>query len=109
MKLTVFLMLRAAPAWLALPRDRRAEIGSKALAHAFGSGDLSFRFFDAEAFNARISDVAMIETADPQAYYFAIERLRDSPLIADGYFEVVEIVPAYEDGHRVYEEADDAA
>ena len=48
MKLAVFLMLRAAPAWLALPRDRRAEIGSKALAHDFGRGDLSFRFFDAE-------------------------------------------------------------
>ncbi|WP_158968602.1 darcynin family protein [Chachezhania sediminis] len=112
MKLTIFLMLRANPSWLALPRHERSRIGEAALAEAFGEfGDkgLSLRFFDAEAFNARVSDVAMIEAGDPKTWYFAMERLRDSPLIADGHFEVVEIVPAFEDGYRTFEASGDAA
>lgn len=43
------------------------------------------RFFDAEAFNGRFSDFAVLETEDLGAYYFLIEALRDTPVIAEGY------------------------
>ncbi|MFW8634325.1 darcynin family protein [Cribrihabitans pelagius] len=60
------------------------------------------RFYNAEAFTARVSDVAVIEAETPQDYYFAIERLRDTALIARGYFSVVEIIAAYENGFRQF-------
>lgn len=100
---TIFLLLRALPAWLQLPRAERQRIAQAALAQALGEGGLTFRFFDAEAFHARVSDIACFETQDLERYYFAMERLRDSPLFAVPYFEMQEIVPAIEQGHRRFE------
>jgi hypothetical protein len=105
MTLTIFLLLRADPSWLRLTRDQRARIADKSLAAHFSTPGLRLRHFDAEAFHARISDIAVIEAEDPQAYYFAIEALRDSALIAEGYFELVEIIPSFEDGYKAYEAA----
>lgn len=104
MKMTVFLLLRAAPGWLQLGRKERGRVADTALGGLKSLG-VTLRYFDAEAFSARCSDVAMIETDDPKDYYFAMESLRDSPLIAKGYFEVVDIIPAFEDGFRAYEAA----
>jgi hypothetical protein len=105
MKMTVFLLLMASPEWLALDRPARAEIAEAALSHAFASHDLALRFFDAEAFNARVSDVAMIEAANSEAYYFVMERLRDTPLFSKPYFRLVDIIPAFEDGFRAFDNA----
>ena len=102
MTLTFFLLLRARPDWLALPRDRRNALGAEVLA-ATGLADLGpVRFFDAEAFGAHCSDVLMVETADLPGWSRAIDRLRDSALLAVPYFELVAIVPAIEDGFRRY-------
>lgn len=106
MKLTAFVLLQAAPDWLAMDRTQRDEIGQAALAKAFDAPGLSLRFFDAEAFHGRVSDVAMIEAESAESYYFAVERLRDTPLIARGYFQVVDIIPAFEDGHQRFAETE---
>lgn len=103
MQLTVFLLLFAAPDWLKLDRTKRDEIAGRALKHAFNDETVSIRFFDAEAFNAHYSDVAVLEGATAEAIYFAMERLRDTELITQGYFLVREIIPAFENGHRVFE------
>ena len=105
MNYVFFTMLRATPAWLALSRQRRKELGEQVLgpllqAHA---GRLSMRYFDAEAFTAQCSDLMMTETQDPQHHYFFMEQLRDSPLITHPYFEVVQIIPTVEDGYQAYE------
>lgn len=105
MKLTVFLLLTASPEWLALDRSERAEIASAALNNAFNDETITVRFFDAEAFNARVSDVMVIKAETPQEYYFAMERLRDTPLVANSYWQIVEIIPAYENGFREFEDA----
>jgi len=105
MKLTIFLLLRADASWLKLSRDRRAKVTEQSLGAIFKGPGMRLRHFDAEAYHARISDIAVIEADDPQAYYFAIESLRDSALISEGYFELVEIIPSYEDGFRAYEAA----
>jgi len=64
------------------------------------------RYFDAEAFSAACSDVMMIETDDPKHHYFFMERLRDCVLITEPFFEVVQIVPAIEDGYVDFERAE---
>tara|TARA_B100000678_G_scaffold254527_5_gene231756 strand:+ start:8548 stop:8874 length:327 start_codon:yes stop_codon:yes gene_type:complete len=105
MQLTVFLLLFAAPAWLKLDRSKRDEIADRALKHAFPDETASIRFFDAEAFNAHYSDVAILEGATAEAVYFAMERLRDTELITQGYFLLKEIIPAFENGHRIFADA----
>lgn len=104
MKYAYFLLLRATPSWLRLSRTERRLLADQTLQPLLKAApDLRMRHFDAEAFTAQCSDVMMIESGDPQAYYFFIEGLRDSPLICTPYFEVLQIVPAVEDGYRAYE------
>ena len=105
MKLTVFMLLHALPEWLSLERAERNAIAERALAHAFSDEAVRLRFFDAESFDAEVSDVAMIEAETPEAHYFAMERLRDTPLLSRPYFRVVRIIPAYEEGYRQFEAA----
>ncbi len=101
--MTVFLLLRARPSWLALARAEREALAAPALAEAFGARGIRLRHFDAEAFHGRVSDIAMAEVDGPLAWHGAMERLRDSPLLAQDHFEVVDILPAIEDGFRLYE------
>ena len=98
MKMTIFICLKALSQWLALDRKDRATISEQALSSALGGASVSYRYFDAEAFSSHISDVAMIEAETPREYYFVIERLRDSQLFAVPYFELVDIIPTFENG-----------
>jgi hypothetical protein len=107
MKYVFFVMLRALPAWLRLSREQRrahaANHLTPLLAHQTA---IRMRYFDAEAFTASCSDVMMIETDDPQHHYFFMERLRDSPLLSEPLFEVVQVVPAIEEGFVAFEQAE---
>lgn len=107
MNYVFFILLRATPAWLSLPRARRRALADEHLGPILQrlEGQLQMRFFDAEAFTAQCSDVVMTQTADPQHHYFFMEGLRDSPLITQPYFDVVHIIPAIEEGYKAYEEA----
>ncbi len=105
MKLTIFLLLRANASWLKLSREQRAQRAEAGLGTIVSGSGMRLRHFDAEAFHARISDIAIIETEDPRAFYFAIDSLRDSALTTDGYFELIEIIPSYEEGFRANEAA----
>lgn len=99
-----FVHLRALPAWLKLPRPQRAALAAQTLGAAIAaSPDVRVRHFDAEAYSAPCSDIMLIETAQPAAHYFFMERLRDSVLLTEPYFEVLQIVPAIEDGYRAFE------
>lgn len=105
MKMTVFLLLRAAPSWLRLDRAERGSLAASAL-ETFTRDGLRLRLFDAEAFHGKVSDICMVEADDPVTYYFALERLRDTSVIAEGHLEVIDILPAYENGFRAFEAAD---
>ncbi|GAA4423862.1 hypothetical protein GCM10023148_25870 [Actinokineospora soli] len=94
---TAFMLLTALPAWLALPRSTRDEIAGKLPTDAA----VEVRFYDAEAFSARCSDVAVFATDDLAAYYRLVEALRDSPLFAEPYFRVEDVILSIEDGHRM--------
>lgn len=106
-KLTFFMLLRSSPAWLALSREARAEFIEATVRPIFGRyREVSLRFYDAEAFTGRVTDVAVFETQNLRAYYFLIDALRDTPFLGLPYFEVMEIIPAVEDGYLEYTEAE---
>lgn len=98
--LTTFLHLTARPEWLALSRADRRRIGDAALGAA---GFATVRHFDAEAFSAVCSDVMMVTAPDARAQNAAMERLRDTPIFAAPYFDLVAIIPTIEDGFREFE------
>lgn len=98
---TAFMLLTALPEWLALSRSERRRIADAALGTVLGGRvSTSMRFFDAEAFSARCSDIAVFTTTDLAEYYLVIEELRDSALFTTPYFRLDELILALEDGHR---------
>lgn len=99
-----FVLVRALPAWLRLSREKRTQIRFNEIGPLLEQyPQVAARSFDAEAYHARSSDVFMFETADLRAYYFLIEALRDGSIFSVPFFEVVEIIPAIENGFRQYE------
>lgn len=104
MTLTYFMLLNATPAWLRLDRAQRRAFRDEVLAPIFASHpETTMRFYDAEAFSGRCSDVAVFETADASDYYGLVEALRDTAFFNTPYYEVVDIIPALENGFRAYE------
>lgn len=102
---TFFVLLNATPAWLALDRQTRRDFVEKELNPLFADHpEVKVRFYDAEAFTGRCSDIAVFEAEDIREYYFLMEGLRDSKLYTVPYFEVVDIIPAIEEGFAEYED-----
>ncbi|MGW4165091.1 darcynin family protein [Streptomyces sp. NPDC004788] len=102
----IVLTYTVTPRWLALSRPERnalraAHVEPVLAAHA---DRVTARFFDAEAFQGRFSDFAVLETEDLRAYYFLVEALRDTPLISEGYLEFGEVFLGVRDGFQEYED-----
>lgn len=105
MKHGIVLTYTFTPRWLALPRAERNAMRSTHIEPVFAqyADRITARFFDAEAFNGRVSDFAVLETEDLGAYYFLVEALRDTPLISDGYLVLGDIFIGVRDGFHAYE------
>ncbi|MFG1497461.1 darcynin family protein [Saccharospirillum sp. HFRX-1] len=101
---TVFVLLRALPAWLGLSREQRNDIAESSLSTAIEGRAVTLQHFDAEAFSSYCSDISVFETRSLLDFYCVMERLRDSPLFSVPYFELVQILPALQDGFRYYEQ-----
>jgi hypothetical protein len=95
---TTFILLRATSAWLRLSHADRQRVGEAAFRHRFA--DMHVRYYDAEAFTAQCSDVLMVETPRLEDHRRLMDHLRDSPIFAHPYFELVAIIPATEDTYR---------
>ncbi|WP_304163878.1 darcynin family protein [Phenylobacterium aquaticum] len=101
---TLFMLLRSHPDWLALSRAERGAYVAAEVAPVLARWpQVRLRFYDAEAFTGRCTDVAVFETSDLAAYAFLVDGLRDIAFLGRPYFEVVEIIPALEDGYRAYD------
>ncbi len=99
-----FIHLKALPAWLRLSRERRRQLADAALGDVLARCPaVRVRHFDAEAFAAPCSDVMMVETTDPWAHYTFMEHLRDSVLLTEPHFEVLQVLATVEDGHVAFE------
>ncbi len=53
-------------------------------------------------FAADHSDVLVVETEDIDTYYYFVEKLRDSDVIANGWAEITDISIGMEDGYKEY-------
>ena len=103
-KFTFFVLMRATKEWLTLSRNQRNEFVETNLNPLFAQyTSVSVRFYDAEAFSTRCSDIAMFETENLQEYYFLMDGIRDSKIFTVPYFEFIEIIPALEGGFAEYE------
>ena len=101
---TFFMTLRSQSSWLALSRQQRSEyLDASVRPHLAKYAQVKLRFYDAEAFTGRCTDMAVFETADLRAYYFLIDALRDEAFFGLPYFEVLDIVPAVENGYQEYD------
>ena len=102
---TVFLHVNTTTAWIALARPERRAIIDTHLRPLLvaAAPTLTFRWFDAEAFSADPTDIAMITTTSITAWYDLYEALRDTPLWTVPYFETRQIVLSVEDGFESYE------
>ena len=102
----VIVMLTSLPAWLRLSRAERGTFNAKTVTPIFAryADRVSVEWYDAEAFNARCSDVALFRTNDLQQYYFLMEELRDTALFSEPYFELNEVIVALQDGYQSFEE-----
>ena len=97
----MLVQLPALPAWLALPRDRRREIGARCLAVAGRHPRVRLRWVDVEAFTGGCSDVLIAETPEPRAWYHLFEALRDTELFTVPYFRPEQILTGIDEaaGH----------
>jgi hypothetical protein len=95
--LTVFMLVKTSPEWLAFTDDRRAELVRRDLVPILEKydGDIRLRYFDLEFYSARVTDLWMWEARSHRAYRNLVEEIRATPFW-DRYFSVVEILPALE-------------
>ena len=100
----VFLvLLQVQPAWLRLDRSARNGKADAVRAIVGRHRAVAVRWLDAEAFASGCTDVLLVETADPWAWYRCWEEVRDTELFSTPYFVVERIVTTVEDGYQRYE------
>lgn len=94
MSYATFMLLTANPAWLSLSEPAREQIVAQHLRPILSRYRDSVRasYYDTEAYSARPSDLMLLEYEHPHAHADLIDALRSSALIADGYFEVDQII-----------------
>lgn len=96
---TYFMLVKTTNAWLQVPVKERFKFKENIIKPILEKyPTVKMRFFDSEAFSGHVTDVLMWETANVIDYQFLIDELRETPFWGT-YFEVVEIIPAIEDGH----------
>ncbi len=95
--LTVFMLVKTRPEWLACPADERARLLHEHLVPILHkhADEVSLRFYDIEFYSARVTDIWVWDAKSHHAYQMVVEALRDTPFW-DRLFEVVEILPGVE-------------
>ncbi|KNY21445.1 darcynin family protein [Methylobacterium sp. ARG-1] len=102
-KLTVFMLVKTSPEWLALSIDERfarlREVFEPILRRHADS--VKLRFYDAEFYTTRITDLWVWEASDHHAYECVVEALRETAFW-DRWFAIVEIIPAVENAYATH-------
>jgi hypothetical protein len=103
---TIFMLVKTTAEWLKLKPSERIEFARNLLEPLLQKyASVKMRFFDGEAFNARVTDILVWETSDLKQYEYLVENLRES-LFWETYFEIVEIIPAVENAYADYYEVE---
>ncbi|MFC4158804.1 darcynin family protein [Chitinimonas lacunae] len=98
--MTVFMLVKTQPEWLAFPVERRfaelrAHLEPILQRHRHS---VTLRFFDLEFYTARVTDLWMWEVTDQHQYELVVEALRETPFW-DRYFTIEEILPGVENAY----------
>ncbi len=97
--MTIFMLVRTTPEWLAIPPAGRFDFLESTVRPLLKQHPtVTFRFYDAEFYNARVTDVLVWDVADRHAYELVIEGLRETAFW-DRYFQIVEILPSVENAY----------
>jgi hypothetical protein len=99
-KLTVFMLVKTLPEWLAFDIDTRfAKIAEHVTPILRKHRDeVRLKFYDIEFYNARVTDIWQWESSSHHAYELVVEALRETPFW-DRYFAIVEILPGVENAY----------
>jgi Darcynin, domain of unknown function len=98
--MTVFLLVKTMPEWLAMSIDERfSELGKHVEPIVQRHRErVRLRFYDVEFYTARVTDVWVWDALDHHAYELLVEELRETPFW-DRYFAIVEILPGVENAY----------
>ena len=97
--ITVFMLVKTMPEWLALPVAQRfAELRTHFEPVLKRHPRVKLRFYDVEFYTARITDIWVWDAQDHHAYELLVEELRETPFW-DRYFAIVEILPGVENAY----------
>lgn len=84
--------IKASPTWLALERKKRASHWQDAAAIVEEYADqVSFQYYDSDAFHAHLSDMIICETKDPLSYHHLWDRLKDTTLFSQAYYSITDV------------------
>src|SRR5258708_30482923 len=99
---TPLMMMTATPSWLGLSRAERTVFTTTVIQPLleYYSDRVHVRFYDAEAFAAHCSDVAIFTALDLKAYSFLIEALCDTALFTVPYFVANDVLIGLENGYQ---------
>lgn len=96
------MTVKTTPTWLKLPPQERFAFLDQSIRPILKEHPtVKMRFFDSEAFSAKFSDVIVWETHDLDAYQALVEKLRETAFWGT-YFDVLDIVPAVENGYAAH-------
>lgn len=99
-ELTVFMLVKTTPEWLALSIDERFAQLTRYMNPILKKyqNQARFKFYDTEFFSARVTDIWVWEVTSRHAYELVIEELRETPLW-DRFFWIVEILAGVENAY----------
>lgn len=92
----IFMQVKTTRHWLDLPNHEREAFFRDVVGPILRRRpQVTYRYFECEAFSADASDILVWETKDLNAWAWVADHLRET-LWWDHYFEVVQILPAME-------------
>ncbi|MEL7155713.1 MAG: darcynin family protein [Actinomycetota bacterium] len=84
--------IKANPCWLALDRSTRDEHWDKVRDICLDYDNrVTFRYYDADAFHAQLSDMIICETSDPLDYHHLWDRIKDTAIFASGHYTITDV------------------
>jgi len=98
---TFFIHMNATKEWTSLTEAERNSYFTETLKGIFLTyPSVLVRLYDAEAFSAKCTDIAVCETEILEDYNLLVEDLRNSEMFSVPYFEVVDVFPTIEDDFK---------
>ena len=93
-------MLKATPKWWIMSNDYRKNIFHQHLFPLLATYavHIHFKVFNAEPFQAQVSDFFIAETTNLEQYYLFLKEFKATRLFSNEHFELNEIVMGAENG-----------